>query len=112
MNLFICRNCEDIVKIIPTHKRYCMCGKSWGVYPDSMKDENTGLHEHAVFGGLADAFGIDNITFALAVSDDFTWKSKREDQRYTIRSTFFTGWFYKPGTPISMEHIHYEEDSP
>lgn len=83
----------DVVKISSPdnpHFRACECGESWGRYTDDVNAE---------YGGQAIPFGINNLSFHLAIRGELL---------------SFEGWFY-PGygknRAISSEHITFQEDS-
>jgi len=60
VKLILCLECQDVVKIgTRGERRYCLCRKSWGLYKNDGK--------HAVIGGKAVPFGLDNITLARGV---------------------------------------------
>jgi len=58
MKLILCKNCQDIVRLMPT-KRVCSCGKSGGKYTDNL---------HAIyFGDMAVPIGFRNDSIVEAV---------------------------------------------
>jgi hypothetical protein len=60
VKLILCRECHDVVKLIPEEKRHCYCGKAWGQY------HVDGLN--AVYGGeTAIALGFHNDSLISAV---------------------------------------------
>jgi len=61
MKLIYCPYCHDIVKLIVSRKRLCLCRKSYGAYcSDGLK---------AKIGGLAIPLGIANQSFEHALKD-------------------------------------------
>ena len=57
MKLLYCKNCRDVVRLIKEN-RYCLCGKSSGMYLDNV---------NAVYSGNAVPLGINNSSFNEAV---------------------------------------------
>ncbi len=58
MKLFLCRHCQDVVKLT-RHTRFCECGKSWATLGhDQLYGE---------YNGKAVPLGFDNRSLALAV---------------------------------------------
>jgi hypothetical protein len=56
MKLFICSECQDVVKCASI-TRTCECGASWGKYLDDL---------NAVYGGKAIPLGFDNYSLFFA----------------------------------------------
>lgn len=59
MKLFICLECQDVVRLV-AKKRKCQCGKCWGKYQDDI---------FAVYSGPAIPIGFDNSSLAQAIAN-------------------------------------------
>ncbi|MFP4019735.1 MAG: hypothetical protein ACLFUH_10865 [Bacteroidales bacterium] len=60
MKLIFCKECEDIVRLIPEETRYCQCGKSSGKYTDNL---------YAWYSGPCIPIGIANSSLAEALTN-------------------------------------------
>lgn len=59
MKLLFCPHCQDVIKLVSSIRRACLCGKSHGeCFPDGL---------HAQIGGAAIPLGIDNNSLLAAL---------------------------------------------
>ena len=101
MKLFICTECNDVQMMAANKPRRCKCGRSWGMYvgepivtKNHERDETILSWENVRAGGDARVFGINNISFALAMKG-------------TLAT--FEGWFYDTGY-IETDTIEYTKE--
>ena len=59
MKLFICLECQDVVRLIDK-KRKCQCGKCWGMYEDEI---------FATYHGPAVPLGFNNTSLVWAINN-------------------------------------------
>lgn len=60
MKLLFCMNCQDVVKINTTDKRFCQCGKCWGAVLDKNNIETIGGKVEVSDNEYTVVLGIDN----------------------------------------------------
>ena len=53
MKLLLCKNCQDVIRLIQNEKRTCKCGAVSGMYTDSLNAVYSG--EHAIPIGFANS---------------------------------------------------------
>ena len=86
MKLIYCPNCQDVVRLRDTGKKFCDCKKSWGMY---LNDDR-----YAEFGGNAIPLGIANGDIHIA------------SLRYPKRATSVRMWVDGPTTNSSWRFVN------